>query len=87
MTRRRWQASSPGVLMPVPWAINIEDGAGSPDLECKKIAGHPRERANLGGTIYKRTHDVYLRAYDSRGPAAIEGGRSQGIELRRQAGL
>lgn len=52
--------------------INIEDGAGSPDLMCKKISAIRENVAHLGVDLFinMRT-DVYLRGIAS-GAAAVE---------------
>jgi 2-methylisocitrate lyase-like PEP mutase family enzyme len=52
--------------------INIEDGAGSPDLMCKKIAAIRENVANAGVDLFINARtDVYLRGIAS-GAAAIE---------------
>ena len=52
--------------------INIEDGAGSPDLLCKKIAAVKDHVAHSGVDLFINTRtDVYLRGIASGG-AAIE---------------
>jgi 2-methylisocitrate lyase-like PEP mutase family enzyme len=52
--------------------INIEDGAGSPDMMCKKIAAIRENVAHLGVDLFINTRtDIYLRGIAS-GPAAIE---------------
>ena len=51
--------------------INIEDGAGSPDLLCKKIAAIRESIEHLGVDLFINTRtDVYLRGIAS-GDAAI----------------
>jgi 2-methylisocitrate lyase-like PEP mutase family enzyme len=52
--------------------INIEDGEGSPDLLCRKIAAIRDHVAHLGTDLFINTRtDVYLRGVAS-GEAAIE---------------
>lgn len=52
--------------------INIEDGDGSPDLMCKKIAVIRESVAHLGVDLFINTRtDIYLRSIAS-GAAAIE---------------
>jgi len=52
--------------------INIEDGAGSPDLLCKKITAIREHVAHLGVDLFINARtDVYLRGIAS-GEAAIE---------------
>jgi 2-methylisocitrate lyase-like PEP mutase family enzyme len=52
--------------------INIEDGAGSPDLMCKKIAVIRENVAHLGVDLFINARtDIYLRGIAS-GAAAIE---------------
>ncbi len=52
--------------------INIEDGAGSPDLLCKKIAAIRSRAAHFGFDLFINARtDVYLRGIAS-GKAAIE---------------
>jgi 2-methylisocitrate lyase-like PEP mutase family enzyme len=52
--------------------INIEDGAGSPDLLCKKVAAIRDQVAHSGCDLFINTRtDVYLRGVAS-GEAAIE---------------
>jgi 2-methylisocitrate lyase-like PEP mutase family enzyme len=52
--------------------INIEDGAGSPDLLCKKIAAIRDHAAHLGADVFINTRtDVYLRG-NVPGEAAVE---------------
>jgi 2-methylisocitrate lyase-like PEP mutase family enzyme len=52
--------------------INIEDGSGSPDLLCKKVAAIRENVANLGVDLFINTRtDVYLRGIAS-GAAAVE---------------
>jgi 2-methylisocitrate lyase-like PEP mutase family enzyme len=52
--------------------INIEDGAGSPDLLCKKIAAIRENVAHMGTDLFINTRtDVYLRGIAS-GAAAVE---------------
>lgn len=52
--------------------VNIEDGAGSPDLLCKKIAAIRDRAAHSGADLFINTRtDVYLRGI-ARGEAATE---------------
>src|SRR5450432_3523588 len=52
--------------------INIEDGAGSPDLLCKKIVAIRDHIAHSGADLFINTRtDVYLRGV-ARGEAATE---------------
>ena len=52
--------------------INIEDGEGSPDLLCKKVAAIRDHVAHSGADLFINTRtDVYLRGI-ARGEAAIE---------------
>jgi 2-methylisocitrate lyase-like PEP mutase family enzyme len=52
--------------------INIEDGSGSPDLLCKKIAAIREQAAHAGSDLYINARtDVYLRGI-AKGEAAIE---------------
>jgi 2-methylisocitrate lyase-like PEP mutase family enzyme len=52
--------------------INIEDGAGSPDLMCRKIAAIRESVAHLGMDLFINARtDVYLRGIAS-GAAAVE---------------
>jgi len=52
--------------------INIEDGAGSPDLLCNKIAAIRENAARLGVDLFINARtDVYLRGIAS-GEAAVE---------------
>jgi 2-methylisocitrate lyase-like PEP mutase family enzyme len=52
--------------------INIEDGAGSPDMMCKKIAAIRENVAHSGVDLFINTRtDVFLRGIAS-GPAATE---------------
>jgi 2-methylisocitrate lyase-like PEP mutase family enzyme len=52
--------------------INIEDGAGSPDLLCRKIEAIRENVANLGLDLFVNTRtDVYLRGIAS-GAAAVK---------------
>jgi 2-methylisocitrate lyase-like PEP mutase family enzyme len=52
--------------------INIEDGAGSPDLLCEKIAAIRDHVAHSGADLFINTRtDVYLRGI-ARGEAAAE---------------
>ena len=52
--------------------INIEDGAGSPDLMCKKIAAIRESAAHLGVELFINARtDIYLRGIAS-GAAAVE---------------
>jgi 2-methylisocitrate lyase-like PEP mutase family enzyme len=60
--------------------INIEDGAGSPDLLCKKIAAVRDHIAHSGADLFINARtDVYLRGI-ARGEAATE-------EIIRRASL
>jgi 2-methylisocitrate lyase-like PEP mutase family enzyme len=53
--------------------INIEDGAGSPDLMCKKIAVIREVVAHSGVDLFINTRtDVYLRGIASWAPAVEE---------------
>jgi 2-methylisocitrate lyase-like PEP mutase family enzyme len=53
--------------------INIEDGAGSPDLMCKKITAIRENVAHLGVDLFINTRtDVYLRGIASGGTAIEE---------------
>jgi 2-methylisocitrate lyase-like PEP mutase family enzyme len=52
--------------------INIEDGEGSPDLLCKKVAAIRDHAERSGADLFINTRtDVYLRGV-ARGEAAIE---------------
>jgi 2-methylisocitrate lyase-like PEP mutase family enzyme len=52
--------------------INIEDGEGSPDLLCKKVAAIRDHAGHLGAELFINTRtDVYLRGV-ARGEAAVE---------------
>ena len=52
--------------------INIEDGGGSPDLLCRKIAAIREQAAHAGGDLYINARtDVYLRGI-ATGEAATE---------------
>jgi 2-methylisocitrate lyase-like PEP mutase family enzyme len=60
--------------------INIEDGAGSPDLLCKKIAAVKAHVSHSGADLFINARtDVYLRGV-ARGEAAAE-------EIIRRASL